>query len=106
MVTIPLVFPLDIDPVKVKEILLGVYQDNERILETPAPSVSFKDLSAQGISLSVTGNVATQRQISSVKSELLFEILVRLRHSDVPLSSPQTMVIEQKKESSTPGPTE
>ncbi len=106
VVTIPLVFPLDIDPVKVKEILLGVYQDNERILETPAPSVSFKDLSAQGISLSVTGNVATQRQISSVKSELLFEILVRLRHSDVPLSSPQTMVIEQKKESSIPGPTE
>ena len=106
VVTIPLVFPLDIDPVKVKEILLGVYQDNERILETPTPSVSFKDLSAQGISLSVTGNVATQRQISSVKSELLFEILVRLRHSDVPLSSPQTMVIEQKKESSIPGPTE
>lgn len=96
VVTIPVTFPLDIDPVQVKEILLGVYRDNERILETPAPSVSFKDLSAQGILLSVTGNVATQRQISSVKSELLFEILVRLRDQGVALSSPQTMVIEQK----------
>lgn len=96
VVTIPMVFPLDIDPEKVKEILLSVYKDNERILENPAPSVSFKDLSAQGISLSVTGNVATQRLISSVKSELLFELLVRLRKAGIALSSPQTMVIEQK----------
>ncbi|ARU93462.1 DUF3772 domain-containing protein [Tatumella citrea] len=96
VVTIPLTFPLDIDPVQVKDILLGVYNDNERILDTPAPSVSFKDLSSQGILLSVTGNVATQRLISSVKSELLFEILVRLRNEGIALSSPQTMVIEQK----------
>lgn len=99
VVTIPMIFPLDIDPQKVKEILLSVYKDNERILETPAPSVSFKDLSAQGISLSVTGNVATQRLISSVKSELLFELLVRLRKEGISLSSPQTMVIEKKNAS-------
>ncbi len=96
VVTIPMTFPLDIDPVKVKDILLSVYNDNERILEAPVPSVSFKDLSAQGIQLSVTGNVATQRLISSVKSELLFEILVRLRNENIALSSPQSMVIEQR----------
>ncbi|MCP5984513.1 mechanosensitive ion channel, partial [Klebsiella pneumoniae] len=44
VVTILLTFPLDIDPVRVREILLEVYQENERILETPEPSVSFKDL--------------------------------------------------------------
>ena len=96
VVTIPLTFPLDIDPVKVKDILLGAFTDNEKILDNPAPSVSFKDLSAQGILLSVTGNVLSQRLISSTRSELLFEVLVRLRAADIALSSPQTMVIEQK----------
>ncbi|WP_241622214.1 DUF3772 domain-containing protein [Rosenbergiella australiborealis] len=96
VVTIPLTFPLDIDPVKVKEILLGAFADNDKILDTPAPSVSFKDLSAQGILLSVTGNVSSQRLISSTRSELLFEVLVRLREARIALSSPQTMVIEQK----------
>ena len=96
VVTIPLTFPLDIDPVKVKDILLSTFTDNEKILDTPAPSVSFKDLSAQGIVLSVTGNVISQRLISSTRSELLFDVLVRLRDANIALSSPQTMVIEQK----------
>lgn len=95
VVTIPLTFPLEIDPAQVRSILLEVFSDNERILDTPAPSVSFKELSAQGILLSVTGNVASQRQISSVKSELLFELLIKLRSAGIQLSSPQTMIIER-----------
>ncbi|MDU7867696.1 MAG: DUF3772 domain-containing protein, partial [Pantoea sp.] len=71
VVTITLTFPLDIDPSKVRDILLEVYNENERILDTPEPSVSFKDLTQQGIVLSVTGNVAGQRQISGAKSDLL-----------------------------------
>ncbi len=96
VVTITLTFPLDIDPVQVREILLGVYRENERILDTPEPSVSFKDLTPQGIVLSVTGNVATQRQIAGAKSDLLFDILTRLRKEGIVLSRPQTMIIEQK----------
>nr|WP_244316970.1 DUF3772 domain-containing protein [Mixta theicola] len=96
VVTIMLTFPLDIDPQQVREILLAVYRENERILETPEPSVSFKDLTPQGIVLSVTGNVATQRQVGSAKSDLLFDILTRLRKEGIVLSRPQTMIIEQK----------
>ncbi|AUX92873.1 DUF3772 domain-containing protein [Mixta gaviniae] len=96
VVTITLTFPLDIDPVQVREILLAVYNENERILDTPEPSVSFKDLTPQGIVLSVTGNVATQRQIGGAKSDLLFDILTRLRKEGIVLSRPQTMIIEQK----------
>ncbi|KNC15467.1 mechanosensitive ion channel protein [Pantoea sp. RIT-PI-b] len=96
VVTIQLTFPLDIDPVKVREILLEVYQENERILETPEPSVSFKDLTPAGIVLSVTGNVAGQRQISGAKSDLLFDILTRLRKEGIMLSTPQTMIIERR----------
>lgn len=94
--TITLTFPLDIDPVLVRQLLLDVYNDNERILDTPEPSVSFKDLTPSGIVLSVTGNVASPRQVSGAKSDLLFDILTRLRKEGVVLSSPQTMVIERK----------
>lgn len=94
--TITLTFPLDIDPVLVRQLLLDVYNDNERILDTPEPSVSFKDLTPGGIVLSVTGNVASPRQVSGAKSDLLFDILTRLRKEGVVLSSPQTMVIERK----------
>ena len=96
VVTITLTFPLDIDPVRVRELLLVVYQENERILETPEPSVSFKDLTPAGIVLSVTGNVAGQRQISGAKSDLLFDILTRLRKEGIMLSTPQTMIIERR----------
>ncbi|ORM73080.1 mechanosensitive ion channel protein [Pantoea wallisii] len=96
VVTILLTFPLDIDPVQVREILLDVYRENERILETPEPSVSFKDLTPNGIVLSVTGNVASQRQTSGAKSDLLFDILTRLRKEGILLSTPQTMIIERR----------
>ena len=95
VVTITLTFPLDIDPVQVRELLLAVYQENERILETPEPSVSFKELTPQGIVLSVTGNVSSQRQIGGVKSDLLFDILTQLRKEGIVLSRPQTLIIEQ-----------
>lgn len=98
VVTITLTFPLNIDPVRVRELLLEVYNENERILETPEPSVSFKDLTAQGIVLSVTGNVASQRQIAGAKSDLLFDILTRLRKEGIVLSTPQTMIIERRQQ--------
>ncbi|RWR02133.1 mechanosensitive ion channel protein [[Pantoea] beijingensis] len=94
--TITLTFPLDIDPVLVRQLLLDVYHENERILETPEPSVSFKDLTPSGIVLSVTGNVGSPRQVSGAKSDLLFDILTRLRKEGVVLSTPQSMVIERK----------
>lgn len=94
--TITLTFPLDIDPQQVRQLLLDVYNDNERILETPEPSVSFKDLTSTGIVLAVTGNVASPRQVSGAKSDLLFDILTRLRKEGVALSAPQTMIIERK----------
>ena len=96
VVTVTLTFPLDIDPVLVRQLLLDVYIDNERILDMPEPSVSFKDLTSAGIVLAVTGNVASPRQVSGAKSDLLFDILTRLRKEGVVLSTPQTMIVEQR----------
>lgn len=94
--TITLTFPLDINPEQVRDLLLDVYNDNERILENPEPSVSFKDLTPAGIVLSVTGNVASPRQVAGAKSDLLFDILTRLRKEGVMLSTPQTMIVERR----------
>lgn len=96
VVVIILTFPLDINLILVRDILLQVYQENERILKIPQPSVSFKDLTPNGIVLSVTGNVSNQRQIASAKSSLLFDILRRIRKEGIVLSTPQKMIIEYR----------
>lgn len=96
VVTVTLTFPLDIDPVQVRQLLLDVYHENESILASPEPSVSFKDLTASGIIMSVTGNVSSPRQVGGAKSDLLFAILTRLRDEGVMLSTPQTMIVEQR----------
>ncbi|AWH87300.1 DUF3772 domain-containing protein [Limnobaculum parvum] len=92
--TIPLIFPLDIDPEQVRGILLQAYIAHEAIQDTPAPSVSFSQLTPDGITLSVTGYVSSPRVVSRTKSDLLFDILKRLRAENVKLSSPQSLIVQ------------
>ncbi|MDR0807412.1 MAG: DUF3772 domain-containing protein [Enterobacteriaceae bacterium] len=94
VVTIPLTFPLDIDPEQVRGILLQAYAEHASILDTPAPSVTFSQLAPDGITLSVTGYVTSPRIIKVTKSDLLFDILKRLRAANVKLSSPQSLVVQ------------
>ncbi|MNR58770.1 hypothetical protein D3C85_1798500 [compost metagenome] len=68
---------------------------HDSILETPAPSVSFKELGPNGIVLSVTGYVNSPRMVSGTRSDLLYEILKMLRAAGISLSQTQTMVLEQ-----------
>ncbi len=92
--TIALTFPLDIDPEQVRTLLLDVYRENEAILDSPAPSVTFSQLSSTGIVLSVTGFVSSPRVVGNAKSDLLFEILKHLRAAGIALSAPQKMILE------------
>jgi potassium efflux system protein len=98
VVTIALTFPLDIDPVAVRSLLLSVFSSHPMILATPEPSVTFKDLSPGGIVLSVKGFVNSPRVVSDTKSDLLYEILQQLRTAQITLSRPQTMILEQAQE--------
>ena len=95
VVTIALTFPLDIDPEQTRALLLDAYHQHVAIQPAPAPSVSFKELGPNGIVLSVTGYVASPRVVSGTKSDLLYEILKRLRAAGITLSQSQTMVIER-----------
>lgn len=92
--TIALTFPLDIDPEQVRTLLLEAYRDHDSIQEAPAPSVTFSQLTPAGIVLSVTGFVSSPRVVGGTKSDLLFEILKRLRAAGITLSTPQKMIVE------------
>lgn len=98
--TIALTFPLDIDPEQVRNLLLETYRENESIQETPAPSVTFSQLGPSGIVLSVTGFVNSPRIVATTKSDLLFEMLKRLRAAGIVLTTPQKMIFENPPSSS------
>ncbi|MGE7955681.1 DUF3772 domain-containing protein [Pseudomonas sp. NPDC089530] len=93
VVGIPLTLPLETDVLQVRELLLQAYAEHEAILETPAPSVSFKDLTSNGLIISVSGYVGSPRSVSGTRSDLLFTILGRLREVGIALSSPQNLVL-------------
>ncbi|KVG32346.1 DUF3772 domain-containing protein [Burkholderia diffusa] len=92
--TLMLTFPLNTDPEQVRDLLLDAYREHPAILDKPAPSVTFSQLAPDGITLSVTGYVASPRIASSTKSDLLFEILKQLRAAQITLSTPQMLVVQ------------
>ncbi|HKT65916.1 MAG TPA: DUF3772 domain-containing protein [Burkholderia sp.] len=92
--TLMLTFPLNTDPEQVRDLLLDAYREHTAILDKPAPSVTFSQLTPDGITLSVTGYVASPRIAGSTKSDLLFEILKQLRAAKITLSTPQMLVVQ------------
>ncbi|KAF1312493.1 mechanosensitive ion channel protein MscS, partial [Pseudomonas sp. SG-MS2] len=89
VVGITLTLPLETDANQVRDLLLTAFHEHEAILDAPAASVTFKDLTTSGMVISVSGYVAGPRQVSGARSDLLFTILGRLRDEGIPLSSPQ-----------------
>ncbi|MGE8149867.1 DUF3772 domain-containing protein [Pseudomonas vancouverensis] len=90
VVTLELLLPLDIDPEQVQNLLLEAYTVHEGILEKPAPYVRFSQLKPEGITLTITGYVASPRTVGAIKSELLFEILKRLGAAGIELAKSPT----------------
>ncbi|WP_448108313.1 DUF3772 domain-containing protein [Pseudomonas azerbaijanoccidentalis] len=86
--TLELMFPLDIDPEQVRNLLYNTYIEHETILDKPAPVVRFSQLKPEGITLTITGYVSSPRMVTAIKSELLFEILKRLSAAGIELAKP------------------
>ncbi|HDQ4074428.1 TPA: mechanosensitive ion channel family protein [Pseudomonas aeruginosa] len=93
VVGITLTLPLHTDVLQVRELLLRAYTEHPSIISTPAPSVSFKDLTSDGLILSISGYVNSPRSVSSARSDLLFTILEQLRDVGISLSSPRNMIL-------------
>ncbi len=102
VVGITLTLPLDTDVSQIRDLLLAAFMEHEAVLDTPAPSVTFKDLTAAGLIISVSGYVNSPRLVGGTRSDLLFTVLSRLREVGVALSAPQSMVLISEDQNKTP----
>ena len=92
-VSIKLSMPLDTDASKARELILQVLSAHPGTLNMPAPSVTLENLDAGSMTFSCIAYVNSPRDVSNVKSELLFETLDRLREAKLPMTSPQSMIV-------------
>ncbi|WP_249673454.1 DUF3772 domain-containing protein [Pseudomonas abieticivorans] len=104
VVGITLTLPLETDVLQIRDLLLHAFTEHEAMLKAPAPSVSFKDLTNNGLIISVSGYVNSPRSVSGARSDLLFTILGRLRDMGIALSSPQSMVLRNEEVAKVEGP--
>lgn len=92
-VQIKLPMPLSTDAGKVRELVLEVLRAHPGTLATPAPFVQLENLNGGSMLFNCIAYVNSPREVSGVKSALLFEILERLRVARLPLTSPQSMEV-------------
>ncbi|GAB2549232.1 DUF3772 domain-containing protein [Rhodanobacter koreensis] len=92
-VQIKLPMPLDTDAGKARELILEVLRVHPGTLGMPAPSVQLENLDGGTMLFSCTAYVNSPREVSGVKSDLLFEVLERLREAKLPMTSPQSMIV-------------
>ncbi|MEO8779060.1 MAG: DUF3772 domain-containing protein [Rhodanobacter sp.] len=84
-VQIKLPMPLDTDAGKLRSLVLEIMNAHAGTLETPAAYVRLDDLDPGSMTFNCVAYVNGPRDAGAVKSELLFEILERLRAAHMPL---------------------
>jgi small-conductance mechanosensitive channel len=92
-VSIKLSMPLDTDAGKARDILLDVLRGHPGTLATPAPAVTLESLDAGAMTFACVAYVNNPRVAGGIKSDVLFEMLERLRAAKLPMTSPQSMVV-------------
>ena len=92
-VQIKLPMPLSSDATKVRELVLDVLRAHEDTLATPVPFVQLESVISGAMTFNCVAYVGSPRVVSGVKSDLLFEILARLRSENMPMSTPQSMLV-------------
>ncbi|WP_404300282.1 DUF3772 domain-containing protein [Alicycliphilus denitrificans] len=87
--------PLDADARRLRALVLQAFEAHPDILETPAPSVTLEGIQNGTLTFLAIGYVGSPRQVSGVRSELLFAILDALREAGLALSPPATISVAQ-----------
>ncbi len=77
------------DVEKVRELLLDIASENEKILEKPEPMVFFKEHGDSSLNFKLKCWVATPFNRKRTKSELNFEINKRFREENIEIPFPQ-----------------
>ncbi|MBD8879595.1 mechanosensitive ion channel family protein [Rhodanobacter sp. 7MK24] len=92
-VRIMLPMPLDTDADRARQLMMEVLKAHTSTLENPPPVVRLDNINASSMTFSITSYVRSPRDVAAVKSDMLFEILARLRTENLPLSTPTSMVV-------------
>ncbi|HUH54559.1 MAG TPA: mechanosensitive ion channel domain-containing protein, partial [Rhodanobacter sp.] len=92
-VQILLPLPLDTDAGMVRSLVLDVLKAHPATLESPAPVVQLSGIDANSMTFSCTAYVNSPRDVGNVKSDLLFELLDRLRKAGLQLARTQSMLL-------------
>jgi len=87
--------PLDADARRLRELILQAFEAHPDILQTPAPSVTLEGIQNGTLTFLAIGYVSSPRQVSGVRSDMLFSILDALRAAGLALSPPATMQVPQ-----------
>jgi len=94
-VQIRLPMPLSTEAGKARKVLLGVMGEHPSTLETPKPSVQLDTVDGQSLIFVCTAYVGSPREVAAVKSDLLFDMLDKLAAAQLPMSTPQDMVLRR-----------
>ncbi|RCS30023.1 mechanosensitive ion channel family protein [Rhodanobacter denitrificans] len=92
-VQIKLPMPLDTPAGKVRGLVLGILRSHRDTLAAPGPYVQLENVATGVMTFNCVAYVGSPREVSGVKSELLFEILESLRSEGLPMTSPQSMLV-------------
>ncbi len=96
MVQFKLPMPLATDTTRARALILEAFRAHPSVLGTPAPNVQLDGINAEGTNLvlNASGFVNSPRAAYSVKSDLLFDVLERLRRAG--LLPGQTPVVDEE----------
>jgi len=88
-VRLRLPLPLGSDAERVRRIIAAAFGRHPAVLQAPAPSVLLDGIEGGSLIFVAVAYIGNPRQSGSVRSDLLLDILARLREEGIALSSPQ-----------------
>ncbi|KGE53502.1 DUF3772 domain-containing protein [Xanthomonas axonopodis] len=81
--------PLETDVAKVRDVLLALFAEHEKVLAEPAPSVFIDSLAGGHVNFNSFAYVSSPRDSYGVRSQLFFALLQRIATEGIALQSPQ-----------------
>ena len=85
--------PLDTDAARARDLILEALNAHPATLDTPAPYVQLDSIDAGNLVFSAYAYTRNPRDASTVKSDLQFAVLAKLREQNLPLIRAQDMVV-------------
>ncbi|HEY4319277.1 MAG TPA: DUF3772 domain-containing protein [Herbaspirillum sp.] len=93
LVQIKLPVPVTTDADQARALLLDAFKSNPGILDSPAPNVQLDGIDNNNLIFNATGFAASPRLTYGIRSDLLFDILKRLRDAGISIARQPTMLI-------------